>query len=156
MYVVKSDEDRKYPLLRASVIPAVFVFVLWLIKSAEVFYHLQLVEFGILPRTISGLIGIVTAPLVHESYNHLINNSIPLIVLGTAIAYSYKEVKWKIFFWTWFMTNLWVWTAARNAYYASRPPQILQIHPDHALTERRFYSIPFGVIEVQTDISNSA
>ena len=117
MYVVKDTREEKYPLLRAAIFPFCFVASLWLVKLIELYYDIRFTEFGILPRTFSGLTGIITAPFVHDGFNHLINNSFPLLVLGTAIFYSYKEVSWKIFFWTYFMTNLWVWAAARTSYH---------------------------------------
>lgn len=38
--------------------------------------------FGIIPRTIIGLPGIIFAPLLHADFNHLFFNSIPLLVLS--------------------------------------------------------------------------
>lgn len=40
---------------------------------------------GILPRSQAGLIGIVTAPFLHGDFDHLISNSVPLLVLGALI-----------------------------------------------------------------------
>jgi membrane associated rhomboid family serine protease len=40
---------------------------------------------GIHPRQISGLDGILFAPLVHDGYGHLLANSAPLIILGTFV-----------------------------------------------------------------------
>lgn len=117
MYAVRNDDDTPNLLLRAIIFPASFVIVLWLVKSIEVTYDLNFSPYGIYPRSIKGLIGIITGNFIHDSFNHLINNSAPLLILGTAIFYSYRDVKWKIFFWSWFMTNLWVWAAAREAWH---------------------------------------
>ncbi len=43
---------------------------------------------GIRPRQISGLDGIVLAPLVHDGFQHLLANSAPLILLGTFVLAS--------------------------------------------------------------------
>lgn len=40
---------------------------------------------GIRPRQVSGLDGIVFAPLVHDGWQHLMTNSTPLILLGTFV-----------------------------------------------------------------------
>lgn len=116
MYVVKDEEPRN-PFLLALVFPLCFVSALWIVKTVEVYFGFHFASYGVYPREISGLFGIVTAPFIHDSFNHLINNSLPLLVLGTAIFYSYREVRWKIFFWSYFMTHLWVWAAARSAYH---------------------------------------
>ena len=41
-----------------------------------------LFKFGVIPRTIVGLRGILFAPFIHGSVEHLLANSIPFLVLG--------------------------------------------------------------------------
>jgi membrane associated rhomboid family serine protease len=41
-----------------------------------------LTRFGIVPRTESGVIGILVAPLLHANLNHLLANTVPFAVLG--------------------------------------------------------------------------
>jgi membrane associated rhomboid family serine protease len=43
------------------------------------------VLFGIRPRAISGIDGIILAPLVHADFNHLVSNAAPLVLLGTFV-----------------------------------------------------------------------
>jgi len=69
--------------------------------------------YGLIPRSFNGLLGIVTSPFIHGSWEHLINNSIPLLVLGMAIHYFYKEVAWRIYLWSILITGVWVWAFAR-------------------------------------------
>lgn len=42
----------------------------------------KLNSIGILPRKLSGLMGIFFCPFLHQNFNHLFFNSIPLFVLG--------------------------------------------------------------------------
>lgn len=42
----------------------------------------KLKAFGLVPRHLSGLIGILTMPILHGDFNHLFFNSIPLFTLG--------------------------------------------------------------------------
>lgn len=46
----------------------------------------RLDQFGILPREISGLDGIVWSPFLHGGFGHLISNTVPLVVLGVLVA----------------------------------------------------------------------
>ena len=39
-------------------------------------------ELAIVPRRVAGLPGILTAPLVHGSFGHLLANTLPLLILG--------------------------------------------------------------------------
>jgi membrane associated rhomboid family serine protease len=43
-------------------------------------------HLGIVPRTISGLSGVLLAPLLHASFHHLLANTVPLLILGTIIS----------------------------------------------------------------------
>jgi len=42
----------------------------------------QLLRFGIIPRHVSGLPGIICAPFLHGSFQHLATNTVPLLILG--------------------------------------------------------------------------
>ena len=41
-----------------------------------------LIQYGVIPRTTPGLRGILFAPFIHGSLNHLVTNSLPFLVLG--------------------------------------------------------------------------
>jgi membrane associated rhomboid family serine protease len=42
-------------------------------------------QYGIIPRHVSSLTGILWAPFLHASYQHLAANTVPLLVLGAMI-----------------------------------------------------------------------
>ena len=64
---------------------ALMVSVLFLVEVADLLLrhekHLTLAGFGIVPRTVSGLVGIAFSPLLHASPAHLLANALPLFVL---------------------------------------------------------------------------
>ena len=97
--------------------PSLFVAVLWGIKLFEVAEQVNLSWYGIYPRKTSGLIGIVTAPLLHGDFPHLISNTLPLLVLGPIIFYFYRAIAFNVFFWVYLMTGVWVWAAGANGYH---------------------------------------
>jgi membrane associated rhomboid family serine protease len=66
---------------RAAAISASLVAVLFLVKGAELVFRLPLDQYGIVPRSKAGLVGILAGPLLHANLSHLIANSIPLLVL---------------------------------------------------------------------------
>lgn len=74
-------------------------------------------HWGIFPREIDGLIGIITAPLVHGSWEHLISNSVPLFVTTTMIHFFYKRVAWPSFFLIYLLTGSAVWMFGRSVYH---------------------------------------
>jgi len=105
--------EEKNLLKRSIIPPLLFVAVLWIIKFTEEFFHISFVEFGIIPLKAQGLIGIFTAPFIHADYNHLLSNTLPLLVVGTGIFYFYKEIAYSVIAIIWLFTNTWVWIAAR-------------------------------------------
>lgn len=72
---------------------------------------------GILPRTLSGLSGILFTPFLHGSLGHLLSNSIPLLVLGGGLIYFYRSIAYKVLLWIWFIDGLGVWLLGRDAYH---------------------------------------
>jgi membrane associated rhomboid family serine protease len=104
-------------LIRSAVLPFLFVFILWAIHIVASIGHYELGFLGVYPLRWSGLVGIITSPLVHSDYSHLISNSIPLLILGSALFYFYRDLALRIFFWIYLLTGFWVWIAARPAYH---------------------------------------
>lgn len=68
-----------------------FVALIWLIHGVNWALDLDPEPFGIRPRQPAGLLGIVFAPLIHGSFDHLIANSPALFVLGTAMLFLYPH-----------------------------------------------------------------
>jgi membrane associated rhomboid family serine protease len=90
--------------------------LLWSIYLLESFYPNEFISYGILPKSINGLKGILFSPLIHSPSDvfHLINNSLPAGVLLAAIFYYYREIAFKIVFFSWIMSGFFVWAFATN------------------------------------------
>ncbi len=59
----------------------IFIAVLWAVYLVDWIVPARFVDWGITPRTISGLIGVPLAPFIHDGLGHLISNTIPLAIL---------------------------------------------------------------------------
>jgi membrane associated rhomboid family serine protease len=68
-----------------------FVALIWLIDIVNWALGLELPRFGVRPRQLAGLPGILLAPLLHGGPFHLYANSLPLLVLGTGMLYLYPN-----------------------------------------------------------------
>ena len=99
--------------ISSSATPFRIVFLMWLVFTLEYVYGWQISPFGIIPRSLVGLIGIFTSPLIHGSLSHLISNTIPLLFLGSVIVFFYDKIGSVIFFRAYFWTNMLVWLFAR-------------------------------------------
>ena len=91
--------------------------LLWLVYFVTLLFDLNLVQYGIFPRRISGTIGIALAPLIHSSFTHLFANSVPRVILGTVLLYGYPRSAWIVLGSLYFGTGLGVWLSARDAYH---------------------------------------
>ncbi len=65
----------------------VFVGSMWLIRLFDAAWVPGGVagQYGVIPRTSYGLEGIVTAPFIHEDFDHIASNTVPLLILGALI-----------------------------------------------------------------------
>lgn len=64
------------------------VVVIWLIEGLNWMTGHRLNALAIRPRTFTGLVGVLFAPLLHGSFAHVAANSVPLLVLGTLVCFS--------------------------------------------------------------------
>lgn len=112
-----SLQAERRSLFISILLPLTFVALLWLVKCFEVFSGVSLAHFGLLPRTLPGLAGIFTSPLIHADFGHLFSNSVPLAALGIIMFIFYREIAFQVFWWIYFMTGLWVWAAGREVYH---------------------------------------
>ncbi|MBP7370608.1 MAG: rhomboid family intramembrane serine protease [Arenimonas sp.] len=84
-----------YRLVKIQFNTAITYLLLWLVILGGVFFsqdHLfSTAAFSIQPQKIEGLIGIITAPLLHGSIEHLAGNAFSLLILGTLAASFYPR-----------------------------------------------------------------
>lgn len=108
---------KRHKILVQELFPLTFVVLIWVIHIAQAFVQARFIGNGIYPRTVEGLFGILTSPLLHLDFAHLIGNTLPLIVLGLLLFNSYREISGQIFWLIYFLTGLFIWLFARNAYH---------------------------------------
>jgi membrane associated rhomboid family serine protease len=99
------------------VVPLLFLIVIWMIKIAEIILDLPLTRWGIFPRHAKGLTGILTAPLIHGDFGHLIGNSSSFLVLATALFFFYRKLAYPIFILNYLMAGLFLWLGGREVWH---------------------------------------
>ncbi|MDA3905837.1 MAG: rhomboid family intramembrane serine protease [Bacteroidales bacterium] len=114
MIPTEKNKERN-ALLIAFFYPFVFVIIIWLIKAIELIFHFPLTSAGILPRSFIHLPAILSMPLLHSDFAHLLSNTGPILVLGGFIFYFYKEIAWKVILWIYILSGLWLWIGGREA-----------------------------------------
>ncbi len=99
----------------AATLSVAFVALVWLLQLANWSLGLDAAPFGVRPRTIEGLVGILFAPLSHSGFEHLVANTIPLAVLGTAMLHLYPRASPVVLPWVWVAPGIAVWLFGRDA-----------------------------------------
>lgn len=110
------DTDKKifkYSLL----IPVLIVGLFWLVKVAENVLNLDLTTFGIYPLHTKGLPGIIFSPFIHSSYDHLLSNSLPFLILTFALLYFYRNLAYRIFLLIYLLSGICVWLGGRESWH---------------------------------------
>ena len=115
---VSVTQSRDRLVFQRSLLFAIgFTVLLWLIRAIEWSITADFGAFGILPRHATGMVGIITGPLIHGNFVHLLSNTFPLLMLMVAVFYFYERIALEVFVWIYLITGAWVWIAAREAYH---------------------------------------
>lgn len=107
-------EVTKQHLLASLRFPTVLVLVLWAVHLHQEIAGWDPGMYGIMSRRFWGIQGILTGPVVHGSWSHLISNSIPLFVLDFMSLYFYRKVAMRAFWIIYIFTGGAVWLFARD------------------------------------------
>jgi membrane associated rhomboid family serine protease len=108
----------KKTFLKNSILTTAFaVGIVWCIKSSEFIFHIDFSWLGVYPQKMHGLLGILTAPLIHGSLEHIFNNTLPMLILGTLLLYGYPKSRWRVLATVWLLSGLGVWIFGRESYH---------------------------------------
>ncbi len=104
-------------LRRAFALALAFVCLLWALKLVEAVADLDVAPSGVFPHRLDGLVGVLWAPLIHGSWSHLIANTAPVLVLGTALLYGYPRSARIVLPAVYLGAGLAVWLFARPSFH---------------------------------------
>jgi membrane associated rhomboid family serine protease len=96
-------------------ISLVFTGILWSILIVDSAFGLGLGRFGLRPGSAPGLVGVVTAPLLHGGFEHLLSNTLPLVISMTATLYLYPRSAVRVIPVIWLGSGLLAWFIGRNS-----------------------------------------
>lgn len=82
------DSPQRPVWMQAAIFMGGFTLLLWIIEIVDVASGSKLERNGIHPRSLDGLWGILFAPVLHDDWEHLIANTVPVLVLGFLVLLS--------------------------------------------------------------------
>ena len=103
--------------LKSLKFSAIILIIIWSVKLFEIVFDYDFTEYGVLPRKFNGLIGILFSPLIHSDVNHLLSNSLPVIILCLLIFNFYSQIAKKILIYLYFISGLWLWCIGRESFH---------------------------------------
>lgn len=107
--VTRDRERMRYASIGALALLA----GIWLSWMGNWLLGWSIEDLGVVPRTAHGLIGILTAPMAHGSFDHLMSNSLPLAMLATLTLYAYPRAARLALPIIWIGSGIGVWLFAR-------------------------------------------
>ena len=95
----------------------ILIITIWVVEIINIVTHRFFLQYGILPRSIDGIFGIILHPFIHGSIQHIMSNSIPLFVLGFIVAIEGKFEFFKITLFIIIVGGFLLWLFGRNSYH---------------------------------------
>lgn len=116
-FSITMQQDRQKNFYKSIQFPLMFLAIIWTIHLTQVIGGYDFGYYGIYPRRWFGLKGVLTGPLIHADFGHLLSNSAPLLALGGMVFYFYRRVAFRSFFMIYILTGLAVWGLADKGFH---------------------------------------
>lgn len=98
-------------------VPLLVVFLMWFVYWLEIRFGYNFTNYGVYPRTVSGLKGVLFSPFIHGDTKHLFNNSVPVFVFLTMLFYFYEKISFPVLVYGSVLTGLLTWCIGKEAYH---------------------------------------
>ncbi len=110
------EKKRVWLAFLPSFVWVVLVWLAFAVDQSDVLGE-RLSQWGIMPRELSGLKGVLLAPFIHSSLSHVWSNTLPLLILIWFHFYFYSKIAFRSFLYMWFMSGLLTWGIGRGVYH---------------------------------------
>ena len=111
--------QKRHPFgstLEAVIYPTSILLLMWLVYGIDLHWNTNITKYGVLPRTLEGIKGVLFMPWIHSDtdIHHILNNSLPALFLSSTIVYFYRDIALKVLLVSWIGSGIGVWLIARN------------------------------------------
>jgi membrane associated rhomboid family serine protease len=112
------DLERPTPSFQSALIGGLlWVFVLVAVFALTTWAGWPNAELGIYPRRVSGLVGVLLAPWIHGSWEHVLGNATAWLPAWLFLWLLYRPIAWPVLGVGWAFTGVLVWVFARDSYH---------------------------------------
>lgn len=110
--------EKQTGFFGVSDLPFRLVFLMWVAYTVQFYTSWDLFVLGVKARTLSGLVGIITGPLIHSNLIHIFSNTFPLLFLATVLFFFFERIGRSVFLMCYFLPNVFVWlVSSRDTYH---------------------------------------
>lgn len=102
-------------LIHALFAPFCFTLVMWAFFTIAQANGNSMTALGIKPLNIHSLQGVLLSVFAHANLRHIANNSVAVLLLGTALFFFYRKIAYKVFAINWAVSGLLLWLFGRSA-----------------------------------------
>lgn len=110
-----NNDKRRF--IVSLIIPLSMLFFMYSAEIIEFFTGVRLAFLGVYPLKFRSLTGIFTMPLIHGDWDHLLANTAPILILGSALFYFYEKISFRVFIGIWLLSGIWVWFGGRSSWH---------------------------------------
>jgi membrane associated rhomboid family serine protease len=110
-------KEDKVKVITSFIIAGAFLLIIWLVRFFEYYTKIDLGIYGVEPKVLKGLFGILTSPLIHADFTHIFSNTISLFVLTFGLFYFYRRSSIPVFLIIYLGSGLLVWMFGRHSYH---------------------------------------
>ena len=104
-------------ILKSVLVALIYGSIPVIVYGLEQLFNQNWYMFGIYPRHVEGLKGIVLSPFLHGSVEHIGNNTVSLVAMLFYFHQLFPRIIHKFLLFAMVATGLWVWIAARPSYH---------------------------------------
>lgn len=106
----RDDKLKIFDALLFNVAFLVIIWTLWLIEYAEPGIGIK--AWGTRPRSIEGLVGIISTPFLHGSFEHIKGNTLSFLTLSTFLIFFYRSIAFPVLGWLYVASGVVLWLIA--------------------------------------------
>lgn len=117
---MKSENNSfriSFHLLKSLIASLIIIAVPWIVFLIEQKFDTSFHVWGIYPRSVQGMPGIIFSVFIHGDIQHLLSNSLPLALLSFFSLYFYPHAGWRAVLLIWLAGSLWTWLLGRPSYH---------------------------------------
>ncbi len=112
---IKSEPTDLAKIFDAVMVSVFFLSICWAFFLTDEYLGYHLKNYGMKPRTLEGLRGIITIHFLHGDWKHITQNSMGFLVLNTFLFYFYRQIAFRVFITIMLVAPVFLWLVGRDS-----------------------------------------